>query len=436
MKFALPSLIGVVFCLTPVKFDGVWTIPMGVLSNGLRGLAADYLPGFVLLLGSRSVVGSVLAYVKPQLFKSSAILSRCFYVSVPWLCVRILGALVAFCIFFGVGPEWLVGERTGAVVLYTLAVPIVCIFLLAGFIIPLLTDYGLMEFFGGLLQRPFRVLFGLPGRASVDCLASWMSAAVVGVMLTSQQYERGYYSAREAAVISTNFSIVSIPFCLIVAQFAKLEHLFVQFYLCVLAAGIIAAVIVPRLPPLRGIPDSYKTGDAQPDATQATTTGWKRSYQAALARASKAPDIQSWARAGIGNVADIWFGLVPPVMLIATVGIVIAEYTPLFYWLSLPWVPVLELLQVPESAAVAPALMVGFVDMFLPAVVVAGVDSELARFIVISVSIVQLVYLSEVGVFILKSPIPLNLWQLFLIFLARSVITLPVIVLMAHFLVF
>ena len=33
----------------------------------------------------------------------------------------------------------------------------------------------------------------------------------VGVLITLQQYERGYYTAREAATICTNFSVVSVP---------------------------------------------------------------------------------------------------------------------------------------------------------------------------------------------------------------------------------
>jgi hypothetical protein len=38
---------------------------------------------------------------------------------------------------------------------------------------------------------------------------------------------------------------------------------------------------------------------------------------------------------------------------------------------------------------------------FLPAVVATGIDSELTRFVIIATSIVQLIYMSEVGVFIL-----------------------------------
>lgn len=360
-----------------------------------------------------------------------------FDVTTPWLILRILGTLFAVCIFFQWGPEWLWGPSTGHIVFYDLAIPIVTIFLFAGFLLPLLTDYGLMEMVGSLARRLFQFLFGLPGRSSIDCMASWMSAAVVGVLLTSQQYDRGFYSAREAAVISTNFSIVSLPFCLIVAQFAGLDHMFIQYYLTVAFAGVVAAMVVPRLPPLSRIPDSFApVGKQVLDEENTDLPLFTRSLNAALGKAARAPGLKSWLRSSLANVTDIWFGLMPPLMFIATAGLVIAEYTPIMQWLSLPYVPLLELLQIPEAEKAAPALVVGFAEMFLPAVIAAGIESELTRFVVIATSIVQLIYMSEMGVFVLKSNIPLNLWQLILIFIVRTLVTLPVVAAIAHFLVF
>ena len=47
----------------------------------------------------------------------------------------------------------------------------------------------------------------------------------------------------------------------------------------------------------------------------------------------------------------------------------------------------------------------------------------------------QIIYLTEVGTIIIKSEIPLNLWKLFVIFLERTLIAIPVIVLMANLLI-
>ena len=48
------------------------------------------------------------------------------------------------------------------------------------------------------------------------------------------------------------------------------------------------------------------------------------------------------------------------------------------------------------------------------------------------VSLVQIIYLTEVGTIIIKSEIPLNFWKLLVIFLERTLIAIPLIVLFAN----
>ena len=79
-------------------------------------------------------------------------------------------------------------------------------------------------------------------------------------------------------------------------------------------------------------------------------------------------------------------------------------------------------------------LIAGFADMLLPSIISAGIQSEMTRFIVAATSVTQLIYLSEVGALLLGSKIPINLKELFIIFLERTLITLPIISLIAHFL--
>lgn len=86
------------------------------------------------------------------------------------------------------------------------------------FIMPFLTDCGIMEFLGVIAKPVVRPLFHVPGRASVDLIASWFGASNAAVILTREQYMRGFYTKREAGYIMTNFSLVSIPFCLMVAD--------------------------------------------------------------------------------------------------------------------------------------------------------------------------------------------------------------------------
>jgi nucleoside recognition membrane protein YjiH len=293
-----------------------------------------------------------------------------------------------------------------------------------------------MELVGTLLSRLFNHLFLLPGRSCIDALASWMVAAPVGILITTQQYDSGNYSGREAAVIATNFSVVSLPFCVIVAEFSGMAAWFVEFYLTVVAAGLIAALITPRIPPLSRIADTYSPVGKQLDEQQVAPGGlWKAGLSAALEKARHAPGPGGLIRNAFHNLFDIWFGLMPPLIAIGTAGLILAEHTPIFQWMSYPLVPILNLVQLPEASAAAPALLIGITDMFLPAVLAKSIESELTRFVVITVSITQLIYMTEVGVLIMKSSIPLNFGKLVQIFLLRTAITLPVAIIAGYLII-
>ena len=438
LRFLLPSALGAFFFLLPVKYEGGWTIPMGVLSGLLTKYVGEYMATIVLVI----VVVSALLSIWFSLIKRPPPggytgLRRIFFVGRSWLVLRLTGLIVTILIFFRIGPEFMWSEATGHVVLYDLATTIVTIFIFASLLLPLLTDFGLMELIGTVFRNVFRKLFRLPGRSCIDAVASWMAAAAVGVFITSQQYERGFYSGREAAVIATNFSIVSLPFCLVVAQFAGLGHMFFPYYLTVTLAGLITAMILPRIPPLSRKADNYSEAGKQiAEEVPRGDSLFRWGVQKAIAKAESAPNARGYLRSTLEVLFDIWFGLMPPLMVIATLGLIIVEYTPLMTWLSYPFIPLLELLRLPEAATAAPALLVGFADMFLPAVLAKDIDSELTRFVVISVSITQLIYLSEVGVMILKTRIPLNFLDLVVIFLLRTLITLPIIAAIAHWVVF
>lgn len=436
--FLIPSLLGVLLFLTPIVYEDKVTIGLGVMADALKAGLSAWLPAIAtgLLLFS-AAVGLFASLFKPKWLTERHALNEMFNLSPIWLGLRVLGALFAAMTFWQFGPEWVWNANTGGVVLKDLAPVLITFFLVAGLILPLLTDYGLMEFCGTLVRNVFRKVFGLPGRSAVDAIASWLGSGTVGVLITAQQYQKGFYSAREAAVIATNFSIASIAFSLLITSFMKLDHLFVPFYLTVVVAGLAAAIITPRIPPLSWKKDEYVAGVGKQinEDVPAGTSLLRWGVLQAVTRANSNPSPAQMVKVGVHNVVDIWLGLLPLVMAIGTLSLAIAEYTPIFNWLSAPIVPLLELLQLPEATKAAPAMLVGFADMFLPAVLGKGIESELTRFVVACVSLTQLIYMSEVGVLIIKAKLPLNILELFAIFIIRTLITLPIIALMAHWIV-
>ena len=409
---------------------------MGILVDLLRDATQDYLPAFATML----LLVSCLCSTYFSLFRKNESnrrinqIQQIFTTSPAWLILRVLGSLFAVLVLFNIGPEWISSPATGGTMLFQLAGTLTVFFLVACFLLPFLIDYGVAEFMGTLLQKPFLWAFRLPGRASIDTLASWLGSAPVGVLITIQQYEKGYYSGREAAVIATNFSIASIAFCALVAKLIEIDHRFFEFYFSIIFTGLIAALIVPRVWPLARKKDIYLIEqDGFTDKPEADTGLLRWAFIQGINKARTAPNLKQLLKNAFINLLDIWFSLLPSVVAIGTIVLALTEFTPIFTIMTKPLVPILELMQIPEAAAAAPAFLVGFADMYLPAVIGKNIASEMTRFVIGCVSITQIIYMTEVGTLILKSKIPLQIGELFIIFTLRTLITLPIITAIAHF---
>ena len=426
--------------LVPIRFGDTINIGLGILADELRARAAGLLPGLVtsvIVLSAAATIAMTVfrsrlsAEAASRLEASPTIKSllAVFLVGPMTLVARIVGAITASLVLFQRGPEWLISDATGGVILNDLIPVIVAIFVVAPFLLPLVTDFGLMELFGTLCRRVFRPLFTMPGRSSIDAIASWMGSAPVGVLITVQQYEQGFYTEREAATIATTFSVVSLAFALVIIDFVGLSELFLPYYGAILLAGVVAAIIMPRLPPLSRKRDIYYelagkqiTEDLPPGRS---LLSW--GFELAVWRARRAPTVSALLRRAVFNIYDIWFALLPLIMSIGALALVLTEHTPIFTLLSAPLVPFLTVLGIPEASAAAPAFLVGFADQFLPAVLGQSIESEHTRFVIAGAAVTQLVYMSELGALILNSKIPVTVGELFVIFLLRTLITVPVL---------
>ena len=434
-RFLIPSMVGAFLFVTPINQNGNLTIPIAVAANWLLDLMGNQAITIIWFLISLSAILTIIhKTVGLRILRQNEKLDALFSISGIWFVIRIIGFVFANMIYFGIGPDFMIGELTGGLVINDLLPILVCVFLLAGLLLALLLNYGLLDFLGALLIKLMRPVFNLPGRSALDCVASWLGDGSIGVLLTSKQYEEGFYSKREATVIATTFSAVSITFSLVVISEVGLEHLFLPFYLVVTAAGIVTAMIIPKLPPLSKVPDTYYTKTPHREDIPAGMAPAQYGMQLALEKAEKSPGVKAFLKEGLENVFEMWFGTLPVILAMGTIALMIAEFTPVFKFLGLPFIPIYNLLQIPEAQAASQTVIVGFADMFLPSVIASSIESELTRFVVAATSVTQLIYMSEIGSIIMGSKIPVSLLNLFIIFLERTIISLPVIALFAHLL--
>lgn len=440
LKFFIPSLLGLFLFIIPLPFGAIFNIPevspinigVGFISELLKLSLANYIPTICLVIIVASAVLSVLSKlvnIKNQFLKN--------ILDVPafWLFFRIVGAVFMVMIYFNVGPEFIISENTGHVILGIMP-SLIALFLIAGFLLPLVLDFGLMDFFGTMISKFMKTLFLVPGRASVDTLSSWLGDATLGIMITNTQYKQGFYNKKESCIIAVCFSLVSLPFSTVIADQLGFMDRFLPFYLTVCAASLACALILPRIYPLCKIKEeTYNNVPYEVEEVNEEGGLFKQGLNNAINRAQNAPTLNTIVVNGVKNIVDIYISLIPLVLAWGTISLALTEFTPIFTWISYPVILVLELLQIPNAVEAAPAVLVGFTDMFIPSVMVSGDGfAEITKFIIGTLSISQLVYMTETGAVILKSEIPLKLKDLMILFLIRTVISLLVITPIAHML--
>ncbi|AOV08892.1 YjiH family protein [Sporosarcina ureilytica] len=440
LLFLIPSILGIILFMIPLKLTGDWKVPIATLADILSSFVAPIMPWTATIALIIAAVGSILFLFINTDGKKENFWVNLFSVSLFWVITRVIGAIFALLVVLQIGPEAIWNENTGGLLLSEdgLVTFLFTIFLFAGLLLPLLLNFGLLEFFGTMMVKVMRPLFKLPGRSAIDALTSWIGDGTIGVLLTSKQYEEGYYTKKEAAIIGTTFSVVSITFSIVIIEEVGLGSYFLPFYGTVILTGLILAFIMPRIYPLGNKEDIYIdgrpfTGDEEklPEGYNSISHGLEN----ALAKADANRSFTRTFSEGFRNVLDMWLGVIPVVMAFGTIALVLAEYTSVFTFLGKPFEPILALLNIPQAADAAQLMVVGFTDMFLPAILANGlITSELTLFVVATISVTQLIFMAEVGGLLLGSKIPVNFLDLVIIFLLRTLIALPIVAGIAHLL--
>ena len=435
LKFIFGSAFGILMFLVPIPQGDSFTTLLDYIKSFLKNLFGASLPWILMILMIISGLMTLYNFIcKPEWIQKNNYLKKGFSATPFYLASKEVGMIIACMVVLGIGPEWILSADTGASMV-DLCCTLVCIVISFSFLLPFLTDCGIMEFFGILLRPVVHPLFRVPGRASIDLIASWFGASNAAAILTREQYMKGFYTKREAGYIMTNFSLVSIPFCLLVATTLDISGLFPAFYGSICVTGVILAVVIARIPPISTLPNTYQEQAGQQLYEDVPPEKGRLKYAVELGcKRAEGFHAKNVLESGLEVVVGMLFDLIPIVIAWGTVALIIATYTPVFSWLSFPMRLYLQLFGIEEAAAVAPATLVGFMDMFIPALLMGSTQSVKTMFIIGALSLVQIIYLTEVGTIIIKSEIPLNIRKPFIIFMERTLIAIPVLTLLANLL--
>ncbi len=423
IKFLFYSILGVLAFLAPIEVAGESSILMGHIKSIIIDGYIKEIRILVIVVAIITIIGTGVGSLRKD-FKNKYLNE--FFVCGPINAgARILGAIFFLMVQFETGPKFILDPNTGGLMAFDLLPSLMITFCVGVILMPLLTSFGLVEFIGVLVAPFMRKVFKVPGYAAIDAIASFLGDGTIGIVVTDEQYQKGYYTQREAAVIATAFSIVGISFAAVVADLLKLSDKFLLFYGTIAFTTVIVGMVIARLP-LKKFKDEYYEGmDFVGTEVEAS---FRVAVKSAGLAAEKAKEIKILIDA-LKKVGILYITFIPVIMFMGTLGLVVAEYTSIFHIISLPIVPLLEMLGFARESAeiMAPAVIVGFSDMYLPALLVESLPSELGRFMIGTLSFAQLIFLSETGMILVASKIGFNFWDILKMFMLRTVISFPII---------
>ena len=435
-RFMIPSLMGVLLFMVPISHGGKHAIIISHLAGGLCTLAGIVIPCLILIVLLLLALLAILrALWQPRWIMRYGWLTDLAVVTPLWTVMRLLAAVFGLLTFLSsfttIGDYWICSKATGHKILFEVLPILTTNLLVSSLLSPLLLEFGLLEFVGTMVTPVMRPLFQLPGHAAVHCMTSWIGDGTVGTVMAMQAYERGHYTEKEASMVITSFAAVSLTFYATILHQLNLEAYFGAFCVTTILSSFIAALILPRIPPL-----CYKRAryyhDAQhtvpPTSTAREGTLWQEGLAVAYDRAAGAPFLPALLKKAFLAIVDVMSGVLPGVMVIGTISLALAEYTPVFTYLGALFVPILDAMRVPEASKASEALLIGFTDMFTPTLLARAIDAPVTRFMIAALSVTQIVYLSELGPLLLRQrKLPLYTSDLALIFLLRTMITFPII---------
>lgn len=344
-----------------------------------------------------------------------------------------------------VAPDMIVGASTGEMVIPGVVVGVAFIIPVGAFFIPFLTDYGCIDFIGIVLEPLMRPLFKTPGKSAVDAVASFVGSTTMGIIITGRMYKSSAYTEKEASIVATCFSAVSIGYALVVMDKVGVgEHFGVIYFTSFITAFLIAAIVC-RIPPLSRKKDIFYNGREQSKEElkkegklDISPALFKKGVHRGTVKAHTSGNILIRIKDSIIDAFPVMPKVITLLCSIGILGMIIAAYTPIFDWLGLIFLPLVKLVGVPEARIAAAAIPAGITEMFIPTLILAdkmaaGVEISLAtKYFVIAVSMVQIIFLAESVVVIMSTGLPVNFKEMMIIFVQRTFIAIPLVAIFMH----
>lgn len=417
--FIFYSLFGIFMFFVPVTIGGAKSIPIDHITSLVKKL-----PNYNLIFGVFMVVAGIAYAIKTKSWQKSKLHSVFF-------AIKLVALVFVFMYVTNKGPARIFDGDMLPLIWNGIMVSVATIVPIGSVFLAFLTGFGLMEFIGVFMEPVMRPVFKTPGRSAVDAVASFVGSYSLALLITNRVYLEDTYTKKEAAIIATGFSTVSATFMIIVAKTLDLLDYWLAYFWITLFVTFIVTAITARIFPLNRKPQEYYSGKEYvpeekkkvtfSDALDAGMTGYKNS--GSLASVVKDNFIDGFKMA---------LNIAPSLLGVGMIGLLLAEYTPIFDIIGYIFYPFTLITRVEEPLMVAQALGMSIAEMLLPAPVVANAGLGLiAKMLVAVVSVSEILFFSASIPVMMGTEIPLKFSDYIIIWIERVilsiVITMPIL---------
>ncbi len=421
IKFFVFSLIGIFTFFIPITINGTSSIPLDHIVTYIQSTFTSLVPFYAFIV---IILGAVYPFINRTWNKDA--------VTIVLSLFKVFGVAVAAMLIFNFGPAWLFTPNMGPFLFEKLVIPVGLLVPIGAVFLALLVGYGLLEFIGVLLQPVMRPIWKTPGRSAIDAVASFVGSYSIGLLITNRVFKEGKYTVKEATIIATGFSTVSATFMIVVAKTLGLMDLWNTYFWVTLFVTFLVTAITVRIWPLNKISDEYFDGEGQPEKVIK-----KNRFQAAWAQAMEAAEQSpSFGKNIWMNLKDgfiMTMAILPSILSVGLLGLILAEFTPVFDILGYIFYPFTWIMQVPEPMLAAKASAIEIAEMFLPALLVA--DAPLiTKFVIATVSVSAILFFSALIPCILSTDIPVSIPKLLVIWIERTILTIIIVTPIAYLL--
>jgi len=348
-----------------------------------------------------------------------------------WFTARFSSIPIAMAAVWGSPDMFGLLLKDAQLIVLNLAPKLIVLTFIMALTAPMLLDFGLVQFVAVYASPVMRPLFKVPGRSAVDCIASWLGSSSMAVVITAKMHHCGYYNDREAAVMVTSFSLTGIYNIYAITTLLDFRYAFPQIVFSVYFTMFLLALIFPRIWPLTTIPEKYHGGIDNYNAPQKEMRHGHSLFDWALSRGiNKARHMNAglYFYETLSIAIPLLFGTIPLMITFGTVLLAIADLTPILDILAYPLSWLLEIIGVPEAPILGGAAIFAFIDQYLAVAYAQMLFSESARFLCICLATVGLINLTEIGIHVWHSSIPVTFWQMTVIYLMRIVMSMFILV--------